>query len=177
MPTAPNPTADRPALLAALTSFQERLVQAGDRRSQVAPDVSGWAVDQHTYHAALAGSLALQNVTNLIAEKGMLIRLEAEPSVLFPKLVELGFPRGQTKSPRMVVPPDAVDPEVLAQELSGAIAAANELESIVDRVTAAPGFIPHQMLGALTAEQWLCFARMHTEHHLMIATEVADALA
>tara|TARA_R110002126_G_scaffold25583_7_gene87524 strand:- start:1055 stop:1585 length:531 start_codon:yes stop_codon:yes gene_type:complete len=176
MPTAPNPTTDRPALLAALTAFQERLQQAGTRRSDVLAGVSGWAVDQHAYHAALAASLALQNVTNLVAEKGVLIRLEAEPSALFPKLVELGFPRGQTKSPRMVVPPDAVDPEILTQELTGAITATLELETILGRISDAPGFIPHQLLGALTAEQWLGFARMHTEHHLMIATEIAGAL-
>ena len=79
-------------------------------------------------------------------------------------------------SPRMVVPPDEVDAEILTQELTGAIMAATELESTIDRVTTAPGFIPHQLLGALTAEQWLNFARMHTEHHLMIATEVVDAI-
>lgn len=172
----PDPSTDRASVRRDLDALAALVERCGSTRDRIADGISGWSVEQHAYHAALATGLALQNVTNLCAEKGMLIQHDAEPSELFPQLVEQGFPRGQTRAPRMVVPPESVDAELLAQEFDGARAAADGLTERIEAVPGAPGRIRHQALGALTATEWLGFAAMHVAHHLMIATEVATAL-
>jgi hypothetical protein len=171
-----DPGADLPELTDALDAFARLLAERGDGGEAVAADVSGWSVAQHGYHTFLAAGLALRNVAQLVAGEGMLIRHDAEPSELFPQLVAGGFPEG-TQAPRMVVPPAAVDPELLQQEIDGARAAARETAGILDAIDGASGRIPHQLLGALTAGEWLRFARMHTQHHLGIARRVAAATA
>ena len=40
------------------------------------------------------------------------------------------------------------------------------------RLLAAPGVVPHPLLGDFDAASWVHLARVHTEHHLAIIDEI-----
>lgn len=133
--------------------------------------VSGWSAAEHLFHVSLANELSLKNVTALLNEKGRFIREREE---LDPRAVEAlrtgRFPRG-TQAPRFVQPPPKIDLP-FTRELAGDVRAA--LGALLERdgFASAPNGIPHQILGVLSAPQWLRFVRMHTVHHLRIARAV-----
>ena len=77
----------------------------------------------------------------------------------------------------MVRPGDDVNPQFLTNELRGAREGVAALRARASELSAAAGWIPHQGLGPLNATHWLRFARLHAEHHLAIAAEVADAVS
>jgi len=141
-------------------------------------EVSAWSVDQHLYHMALACDLSLRNVESLVAQKGLLIAEGVEPSEGTRAFFELEhFPRGQAEAPRMVRPSDEVDAEFLAREQEGNLQLLQRLSQNPGAITTAPNHIPHQLLGPLSAAMWLCFARLHTLHHLAIVDDVLAAVA
>lgn len=147
-----------------------------ERLERTAPAVSGWSVGQQLMHLALACELSLKNVSSLVAGAGRLVRPCGETSE--PARLVLGrgrFPRGVARAPRFVTPPARVD---LALARSIAHEAADALEAVAadwSAVEAAPACVPHQLLGDLTATQWLRFARAHTAHHLLILREIDAA--
>src|SRR5688572_3230820 len=81
---------------------------AGDARvlAQRAPSVSGWSAVEHASHATLANELVLRNLVNLARGSGMLVVTEATQDPRALAVLAAGqLPRGQARSPRMVVPP------------------------------------------------------------------------
>jgi len=140
------------------------------------PSVSAWSVEQHLYHIALATDLALRNVRSLVRGRGRLIVQEgalgdAAADVLQNRRTE----RGVAEAPRMVRPEETVDPEFLAMELRGNRETLEAVRAEAEAVPAAAGWIPHQILGPLSASHWLRFASMHAQHHLSIVEDVLAA--
>jgi len=137
------------------------------------PEVSGWSLAEHFYHLCLATDLALRNVQSLVRGKGRLITYEGEPNALAEQVLSEGsFPRGESEAPRMVHPPEPVDPALLAQELELLGQGLERTQDLLPQVPGADGRIPHQVLGALDAVQWLRFARLHAAHHQAIARDL-----
>lgn len=138
--------------------------------------VSGWSVEQHLFHIALATDLAFQHVRALAAGKGRLIQ---EEGALDPRAASVlnsdKTPRGEAQAPRMVTPDADVDPEFLATELRMNREALEGLRSLEDAITAASGWIPHQVLGPLAAPHWLRFAALHARHHWAIIRDIRSA--
>ena len=63
------------------------------------------------------------------------------------------------------------------QQIRGEVAdTRTQLAADPDGLRAAPRAIPHQLLGDLSAVEWVRFARVHTAHHLVILDEVLAAL-
>ena len=142
-----------------------------------APEVSGWSVEQHLYHIALATDLAFRHVRSLVAGKGRLIQ---EEGALHPRAAEVlvndATPRGEAQAPRMVTPDEIVEPRFLEMELRGNREVLEGLEAIAEEITAAPAWIPHQVLGPLSAAHWLRFSALHARHHWAIVRDIRAAL-
>lgn len=138
-----------------------------------APEVSGWSLAEHFYHLCLATDLALRNVLSLVRGKGRLITHEGGPNALAVQVLTDGcYPRGESEAPRMVRPPEPVDPALLAQELELLGQGLARTRDLLPEVSGAEGRIPHQDLGELNAAEWLRFARLHAGHHLAIARDL-----
>ena len=158
-----------------LVAERDRL---GSRILERAPTVSGWSAGEHLYHLCLSTDLALGNVAMLIRGRGARITFEGEPNDLARRVLAEGrYPRGQSEAPRMVRPPETLEPELLDLELSRLQDALARIEGEREAIAGARGRIPHQHLGALDAGEWLRFARLHARHHLGIVRDVAAAVA
>lgn len=152
----------------------ERLL-GGDRSCLQRPvaSVSGWSPVQHAAHLTLANELVLRNLTSLARGSGMLVVHEAvqNPRAL-EVLAQSRLPRGEARSPRMVVPPAEIDVRV-AHEWAVKFTADLEAWSATSDLDRTPRcFIPHQLLGPLDLSQWIRFGLVHTRHHLEIAREI-----
>ncbi|MDA1263949.1 MAG: DinB family protein [Planctomycetota bacterium] len=162
-------------LAAALERFTELRSQLGGRAGERRPDVSGWSLEEHLYHLCLATDLALRNVLSLSRGKGRLIMHEGEANALAIQVLTEGcYPRGESVAPRMVQPPDPIDAGLLDQEIELLGQGLERTRALLATLPGAVARIPHQHLGALSASEWLRFARLHARHHLAIASELAD---
>lgn len=177
MSSTSDPAADLAALEEALEAMGVERAELGEAVDRVAPGVSAWSSAQHLYHVALATDLALRNVRSLCSGRGRLITHEGGPTDLALEVLERGsYPRGESEAPRMVQPPAQVEPEFLEMEMRGNREAAARTHELLPEVPGAAGFVPHHVLGGLTAAHWLRFARLHAEHHLAIVRDVRAAL-
>ena len=160
----------------AFDAFEAIRQEGAEALGTRAPEVSGWSVEQHLYHIALATDLAFRHVRSLVAGKGRLIR---EEGALEDRAAEVlandATPRGEAEAPRMVTPDDEVNPDFLEMELRGNRETLAKLEEIADEIAGAPGWIPHQELGTLAAAHWLRFAALHARHHWAIVRDVRAA--
>ncbi len=150
-------------------------LRAGDL-DRVVPEVSGWSADQHLAHLSLANELVCRNVRSLIKGEGPLLVDAGEPPPEALGVLRAGrLPRGAAQSPRMVRPPEQVRREYLVEWIEGNLREFDLLASQCDAIEAASRRIPHQILGPLSAVQWVRFGSTHTRHHLDIAREVLSA--
>lgn len=125
---------------------------------------------EHTAHAALANELIVRNLENLLSGTGLLVVATGEPVPGALDILESGvIPRGRAQAPRMVRPPTVIDRALLEEWLAFSEQGFARLAPEHARLAAAPGRIPHQLLGPLTAPLWVRFAAVHTRHHLEIA--------
>ena len=140
------------------------------------PEVSGWSVHQHLFHAALATELGLRNVAGLARGTTRLARPFRSIADWALEGLERGaIERGFAQAPRMVRPPERVDAELLREIVATNAADLERLEPLLDQLPAAQGCVPHQAMGDLTALQWLRFVSVHARHHLAIVDEIARA--
>jgi hypothetical protein len=136
------------------------------------PEVSGWSALEHVAHVSLANELIVRNLDSLVAGVGLFVVAGGEP---VPQALEIlirgQLPRG-AQSPRMVRPPALIDRALLDEWMSTAEQGFARHAREPDRLRLAPGRVPHQLLGPLTAPLWVRFAAVHTLHHLAIANQV-----
>jgi len=134
------------------------------------PEISGWSALEHVAHVSLANELIVRNLDSLAAGQGPLLQESGEPIPLALEVFASGvIPRGKAQSPRMVRPPARIDRELLADWMSGAELGFARIAKSPEPILRATARVPHQLLGPLTAVQWVRFARVHTRHHLAIA--------
>jgi hypothetical protein len=140
------------------------------------PAISGWTAEQHLAHVALANELVARNLRSLIKGSGPFVVDQGEPvEEALQVLVSGRFPRGRAQSPRMVRPPERVERVFLLEWVAGNRRDFDELATRLDELRAASKRVPHQLMGPLSAPQWLRFAAAHTRHHLGIARELDGA--
>jgi hypothetical protein len=152
------------------------LARAPEELRRVAPAVSGWSAEHQLAHVALANELVARNLRSLIKGAGMFVVDSGEPpQVALDVLIAGRFPRGRAQAPRIVRPPEEVQRDLLLDWLSGNRRDFDELATRTDELRAASKKVPHQILGPLSASQWLRFAAAHTRHHLVIAREIVVA--
>jgi hypothetical protein len=154
-------------------AIQRLLARDPEVLDRKAPHVSGWSAAQHLAHLALANELVVRNLRSLLKGEGPLVVEEGvTPPDALAVLQSGRFPRGAAQAPRMVRPPEEVRRDYLGEWIAQGLEEFAELAARSDAILAAPRFIPHQVLGPLTAARWVRFASMHTRHHLDIAREV-----
>lgn len=146
------------------------LLERGEEALGVRREAAGWSVLQHLFHLLLAAELSLTNARNLASGRGALRlpRTELDPRAR-EVLVQGRLPRG-TKAPRFVSPPARPD-LALARTLQAEALAAARAPELAGELSGPLG-IPHQVLGVLSAAEWLRFARLHSAHHLRIVAEL-----
>ena len=102
---------------------------------------------------------------------------DGEPTPLaIQVLTDEHYPRGESQAPRMVRPPEEVDPQLLSQELERSRESLERTRSSTAAIGGCAGRIRHQILGQLNASEWLRFARLHANHHLEILRDIERAL-
>lgn len=170
MSTSSDLRGDFAALRPALTRLQQIVALPADVVEMRRPEVSGWSALEHVAHVSLANELIVRNLHSLSSNQGALVQPTGEPVAGALEILERGvIPRGLAQSPRMVRPPTRIDRALLAEWMAGAEAGFEHFAAQTELLERAPGRIPHQLLGPLTAAQWVRFARIHTLHHLAIA--------
>jgi hypothetical protein len=138
--------------------------------SVVRPEISAWSVEHHLAHIALANELVARNLRSLIKGSGPFVVESGDPPPgALEVLISGRLPRGKVQAPRMVQPPEVVQREYLVEWLAGNRGDFAALTQRVPDLRAATQRVPHQLLGPLSASQWLRFAAIHTHHHLEIA--------
>lgn len=168
-----DPEKEIQAISSVLDTFEDLSQQGPEITLHRDPSVSGWSVIQHLYHCALATGLSLRNVTSLVRGKGRLIQTEGELSEFALQVLHSNrTKRGEAEAPRMVTPPDDVDPAFLRMELDTNRKDLERLSDQTAQIVQAPNWIPHQLLGPFNALAWLRFTHLHAQHHLDIANDV-----
>jgi hypothetical protein len=168
-----EPRANLAALRSSYAEIARWLALPRERLHRVDVAVSGWNAEQHVVHVSLANELVGRNLKNLLKGSGMLVVDSGEPVDGALDILASGrIPRGQAQAPRIVRPPELVERAYLQEWLEGNRRDFAEAAERVDELERASKRIPHQVLGSLTAVQWVRFAAVHTEHHLAIAREL-----
>jgi hypothetical protein len=145
--------------------------------AHAAQKVSGWSPLAHVAHLELANELCLRNLQSFARREGMLLQRDKQPSEQSVELLARGtLPRGQAKSPRMVVPPLDVELDMVRSWHADNVTVLADLARNPHLIETSALSIPHQVLGPLDAPQWLRFAVVHTRHHLAIAYEALVVL-
>lgn len=161
------------AFRACLFEVDGLLARPANDLQRVAPSVSGWSVEQQLAHVALANELVARNLASIAKGSGPLLLASGEPRPeALAVLVAGKFQRGLAQAPRMVVPPQEVERAYLLDWLAGNRRDFAALEGRIAELGASTLRVPHQLLGPLSASQWLRFAAIHTRHHLDIAHEI-----
>ena len=175
MYTDPDPTTELAVLASQLRRVEALLELPAAQLLEPLEDVSGWSIGEHAYHLVLACDLSLRNVASLVKDEGMLVREPVDRKDEALAILAAGIPRGAAEAPRFVRPPARLDLGLLRELLAQVGAVRDDLAARVDEVLAAPRCVPHQLLGDLTASEWVRFARVHTDHHLAIVDDIVAA--
>jgi hypothetical protein len=171
-----EPARDLRDLAGLLDEIDGVLALAPELLVTLAPATSGWTVEQHLAHVALANELVLRNLASLAAGRGALVVRGGEPDPAAQAVLVAGrIPRGAARAPRMVRPPERVQRELLLEWLADGRRALVALDPAA--VVASELKVPHQLLGPLDAPQWARFGVVHARHHLEIVREILAALS
>jgi len=181
MALEPNDVLDPAANLAVLAEQLARLAEIlalpEEQLLARAEGVSGWAAGQHAFHMILACDLSLKNAAALARDAGRLVREPEDRQDASLAILRAGaIPRGVAEAPRFVTPPARIDFGLARQILDEVDQARAALAGDLEALRAAPRAIPHQLLGDLSGVEWVRFARVHTDHHLVIVDEVLAAV-
>jgi len=176
-PTEVSAAAEFARLYEVLGAFEAYHAAGPGSLARRAPAVSGWSVEQHLFHIALATDLSLSNVRSLARGSGALVRDEGALGERAAEVLASDEqPRGVAEAPRMVRPGDDVNPVFLGNEQAGNRRLVEELEAQTAAILAAPGWISHQDLGPLQSAHWLRFSALHARHHWAIVRDVIAAV-
>ena len=177
MTQAIDPTEELDDLERSLDSMAALRERVGPELGERVTAVSGWSCAQHLFHASLSCDLALRTALALHSWRSQFIVHAGEPNALAREVFEQGgYPRGESEAPRMVQPPDEPDEDLLNGEMLRSRESLEAARALLAEISTATGRIPHPLLGALDALEWLRFARLHARHHLAILEDVERAL-
>lgn len=139
----------------------------------VHPEVSGWSAAQHLYHVFKANGSMMKAIQSIrrgsppVTDEGGVNKAGAFV------MARGRMARGVAQAPERVLPLDAPQRDDLRDSLARSRRAYDEVASLLPDLTSYPGRLPHPFLGLLNAAEWLRTARIHSDHHLAIAREVA----
>lgn len=161
---------DQTRLVAAVERAVERAEDAAAFGARV-EEVSDWSVGRHLEHLLLSDRGILDWLAPIARGEGSSGGGGGPTPVGWLVLVTGWIPRGRGSAPGMTVPEGRERSEVAAG-LRAVLESARGLADDLERLDEATGRMPHPVLGAFTAGQWLRFARIHHEHHEKIYEDV-----
>lgn len=146
-----------------------------DLAARRVPDVSGWSVAQHLEHVYLAAEHNLRAIESI--EAGQDDAVAPDPAEAGIEMLATGtIPRGVGRAPARVRPSDDPDPARLEEMRRDLVERWGGLyPERIDTLEELTGRLPHPMIGAFTALEWLRFAFVHTAHHRAIIDEIVAA--
>ena len=136
------------------------------------PSISGWSISNHLEHLVITGRSAVVMLERSLVSDLTSPGRNADGDLLFDLLY---LPRGQTQAPEFAWP-KGMDHKKLCSSLKRLYSQVKDLEGRLDSLVASTGRVLHPYLGNLTAREWLAFIGIHQNHHLCIASELADAV-
>jgi hypothetical protein len=158
---------------AALQRMDDMLRWPDARLYALVESCSRWSPAQHLQHVLLALEHFLAAIHTLQEGADARIGPAAAPRLGARAVLATGWiPRGRAQAPENVVP-DAIPSRARLREVFEDVR--RKARALAERTTSlarVPGTLPHPMLGPFTAQRWLRFARVHTEHHLAIVDDV-----
>jgi len=168
-----KPERDVERIAEALARVGEVLGWPGDRLYLRLEEVSEWSPAQHLDHVLRAAHRMLRGVLAIDEGEDARVRPGGSPTLAGRVVLLTGrIPRGRGQAPAEVVP----DPRPVRERLRGAV---EEVRTLLARVrpraaglARRTGTLPHPVLGAFGAAQWLRFADVHTRHHLAIVADI-----
>ena len=147
----------------------------GDRESwhRHAPAVSGWSVGQQVEHTLRSMRRMFAAVRLLLDGDDQRIRSAGTPNAAGQRVLRTGrIERGTAQAPEYVLPGPGPDPDGLRPLHARLVRMIDTFPAHRAAILAAPGVVPHPLLGDFDAASWVHLARVHTEHHLAIIDEI-----
>ncbi len=174
--TTPLDTSVRLEGLRALCATAEARLRLGRTADRiVVPSVSKWSAVMHFDHVASATRSILGAVDRILANDAACVP-GGDLSPQAARILRAGsIPRGVAEAPaplRAAESPQAADVALRLAEIASCCAALKSRTAEIDGATLR---FPHFALGPLTAPQWIAFAQIHFEHHLLIADDCVRA--
>ena len=141
-------------------------------------DVSNWSVAEQVDHM-------LRSLVRMLSAADMIrvgydarIKPDGKASVPGRLLLRAGaIPRGRAEAPEEVLPAEAPTVDDCRERYEAVLGLLAALAPHLETMRTWRGTIPHPLLGDFRAQDWLRFARMHTEHHLAIVDDILGVAA
>jgi len=135
--------------------------------------VSAWSPAQHLDHLARALERVFRTLDVLLASEDPRIMNTGRPHFAARMLLLAGWiPRGRGEAPDEVLPEPRPVRHRVRELLKRLQQDAERFVGKTDALAATKGRIPHPLLGAFDASEWMRFCFVHTKHHLAIIGEI-----
>lgn len=135
--------------------------------------VSKWSVAKQVDHMLRSLAHMLAAADTIRVGYDARIKPDGKASVPGRLLLRAGaIPRGRADAPQEVLPGEAPTMEDCRARYEQVLALLASFAPHLETIRKWRGTIPHPLLGDFRAQDWLRFARMHTEHHLAIVDDI-----
>ena len=135
--------------------------------------VSNWSVAEQVDHMLRSVARMLAAADTIRVGYDARIKPDGKASVPGRLLLRAGaIPRGRADAPEEVLPAETPTLEDCRARYERTLEQLAALTPHLDAIRTWRGTIPHPLLGDFRAQDWLRFARMHTEHHLAIVDDI-----
>ena len=146
----------------------------GQILNQRVEEVSGWSVGEHLDHVLMADLLNMKAVRMLEMRRGKETSdgLNEAGTVVFSSGE---IPLGKATAPDFVIPQPGRSAEQIEELRLEVLDGWKQVAPRLDEIDSTGRVLSHHAVGDLGAWQWLRFARIHTQHHQMIAGRIIEA--
>lgn len=135
--------------------------------------VSAWSPAQHLDHLTRVLERVFRTLDVLLEDEDPRILNTGRPLFVARMMLLSGWiPRGRGEAPDEVLPDPRPVRHRVKELLAQVTRKAEELAPHTAEMTNRTGRIPHPLLGAFDASEWMRFAHIHTKHHLGIIGEI-----
>lgn len=149
------------------------LVEDDETFSALDQNISSWSVGDQVTHVALALRAMGTNVRKALMSDA--VTESTGPNKMGAFILKNGFiPRGKAQAPEFVHPKGVSSRVGVTADLEQAHSQWEEIYRRKDEIESSESVVPHQILGDFTADLWVRFACIHTQHHLKIIFDILD---
>ena len=168
-----NPARDLTRLTARLDEVATVVRWPDERLYLRFEPISAWSPAQHVDHVLRALDMILDAVDTLRHEETGPVGGDGVPNLAgFAVLTTGWIPRRRGKAPEAAVPEPLPVRQRLREAVFETTARVRSLLPEAQRIAGAAGTLPHPVLGAFRAPQWVRFADIHTRHHMAIVADI-----